>query len=176
MTSLDSEQSYLFHWNSLNSVYNSHVSQDVCVLDCSLKISVLQLSNPALKFWKYLLTFDFFFFFASATIMIWKSLMFKRQSFDWKLFSLNMSQGMQKHLLDLHMSQTVTVSQANYSNRHITVILHIDTPKQVSSEAKMQNWSVIPHIKSVFSNLALLLRIWQRNFFSKLEKRVKQRN
>ena len=46
---------------------------------------------------------------------------------------------MQKHLLDLHMSQTVTVSQANYPNRRITIVLRIDTPKQVSSESKMQN-------------------------------------
>ena len=31
-------------------------------------------------------------------------------------------------------------------------------------------------VKSVFSKLALPLRVWQRNFFTKLERRVKQRN
>ena len=41
---------------------------------------------------------------------------------------------------------------------------------------KIQNSYVVRCIKSVFSKLALLLRVWQRNFFTKLERRVKQRS
>ena len=41
---------------------------------------------------------------------------------------------------------------------------------------KCANWYVVPRIKSVFLKLALLLRVWQRNFFTKLKRRVKQRN
>ena len=67
-------------------------------------------------------------------------------------------------------------SQANYSKRRITVVLRIDTLKHLSNESKMQNWYVVERIKSVFSKLALLLRVWQRNFFTKLKRRVKQRN
>ena len=39
-----------------------------------------------------------------------------------------------------------------------------------------KNWYVVLRIKSVFSKLALLLRAWQSIFFTKLERRVKQRN
>ena len=67
-------------------------------------------------------------------------------------------------------------SQANYFKIHITIVLRIDMPKHKSSESKMQNWYIIWCIKSVFSKLALLLRVWQRNLFTKLERRVKQRN
>ena len=35
---------------------------------------------------------------------------------------------------------------------------------------------VVWHIKSVFPKLSLLLRVWQRHFFTELERRVKQRN
>ena len=58
----------------------------------------------------------------------------------------------------------------------ITAVLHIDTLKHVSNESKMQNWYIVQCIKSVFSKLALLLRVCQRNIFTKLERRVKQRN
>ena len=71
---------------------------------------------------------------------------------------------------------TVSGSQANYLKRRTTVVLRIDTPKHVSNESKMQNWYVFRRIKSVLPKLALLLRVWQRNFFSKLERRMKQRN
>ena len=40
----------------------------------------------------------------------------------------------------------------------------------------MQNWCVVQHIKSVFSKFAPLLRVWQINFLTKLERRVIQRN
>ena len=40
----------------------------------------------------------------------------------------------------------------------------------------MQNWYIVWRIKSVFSKLALLVRVWQRSFFTKLERRLKQRN
>ena len=67
-----------------------------------------------------------------------------------------------------------TFSQGNYSKECITVVLcfyyaeaHIELVK---------NWYVVPRIKSVFPKLALLLRVSQRNFFTKLERRVKQRN
>ena len=46
----------------------------------------------------------------------------------------------------------------------------------VSNEPKIQNWYVVRHTKLVFSKLALLLRVWQSIFFTKLERRVKQRN
>ena len=46
-----------------------------------------------------------------------------------------------------------------------------------SNESKMQNWNVTWCIKLVFSKLALLQRVWQKkNFFTELERRVKQRN
>ena len=35
----------------------------------------------------------------------------------------------------------------------------------------MQNWYVVRRIKSVFPKLALLLRVWQRNFFHKIGKK-----
>ena len=47
---------------------------------------------------------------------------------------------------------------------------------RISSESKMQNWYVVRRIKSVFPKLALLLRVWQRIFFTKFERRRKQRN
>ena len=53
-------------------------------------------------------------------------------------------------------------SEANYSKRRITVVIGIDTPKHVSNESKMQNSYVVRCIKSVFSKLALLLRVWQK--------------
>ena len=40
----------------------------------------------------------------------------------------------------------------------------------------MQNWYIVWRIKSVFSKLALPLGVWQRNVFTKLERRLKQRN
>ena len=67
-------------------------------------------------------------------------------------------------------------SQVNYLKRRIIPIPHIDTAKHVLNESKMQNWYIVQHIKSVFSKLAVLLRVWQRRFFTKLERRVKQRN
>ena len=67
-------------------------------------------------------------------------------------------------------------SQANYSKRCITVDLHINMLKHVSNELKIQNWYVTQCIKSVFSKLALLLRVWQRISFTKSERIVKQRN
>ena len=68
------------------------------------------------------------------------------------------------------------VSQANYSIQHITFVLCINTLKHRSNESKMQNWYFVQLIKSLFSKLALPLRVWQRNFFTKLERRIKQRN
>ena len=67
-------------------------------------------------------------------------------------------------------------SDANYPKRRITVVIGIDTPKHVSNESKIQNSYVVRCIKSVFPKLDLLLRVWQRNFFTKLERRVKQRS
>ena len=58
------------------------------------------------------------------------------------------------------------VSQPNHSKRRITIVLRIDTPKHVSNESKMQNLYVVRRIKSVFSKLALLLRVWQRSLFT----------
>ena len=46
----------------------------------------------------------------------------------------------------------------------------------VSNASKKQNWYVVRRIKSVFPKLTLLLRVWEINFFAKLERRVKQRN
>ena len=65
-------------------------------------------------------------------------------------------------------------SQAKYSKRRITVALRIDTPKHVSNESRMQNWYVVRYIKSLFSKLGLPLRVWQRKFFTRLERRVKK--
>ena len=45
----DIEQSCLFHGNSLNSTYKTATSQDVCVSDCTLKVSV---PSPTSKFLK----------------------------------------------------------------------------------------------------------------------------
>ena len=67
-------------------------------------------------------------------------------------------------------------SQANYPKRRITVVLRINMSKHVSNESKMQNWYVVRRITSVFSQLALLLTVWQRHFFTKLKRRVKKRN
>ena len=53
-------------------------------------------------------------------------------------------------------------SDANYPKRRITVVIGIDTPKHVSNESKIQNSYVVRCIKSVFSKLALLLRVWQK--------------
>ena len=54
----NTEQSCPFHGNSLNSVYNrTAISQDVCVLDWSLKVSAPQTQ----QFWNVLTTFDLLF-------------------------------------------------------------------------------------------------------------------
>ena len=45
---------------------------------------------------------------------------------------------------------------------------------QVSQKCKIDTF-VFRRIKSVFSKLALILRVWQRNFFTTLERRVKQK-
>ena len=81
------------------------------------------------------------------------------------LFTMELLKGSSKHGIT---NQTSKLLQTTYHRRF--------TSKHVSSESKMQNWYVVRRIKSVFSKLALLLRVWQRNFFTKLVRRVKQRN
>ena len=48
-----------------------------------------------------------------------------------------------------------------YAKRRITIVLRMNMPKHVSSKSKMQNWYVI---KSVFSKLAILLRVCKETF------------
>ena len=66
-------------------------------------------------------------------------------------------------------------TQTNYSKWHTTVVLCIDTAQHVSNESKMQNWNVTWCNKLFFSKLALLVGVWQKKKFTKLERRVKQR-
>ena len=80
-------------------------------------------------------------------------------------------------IFDLHKWHIYIGSQANYSNWCITVLLCIDMLKHTSNEWKMQNWYIHNSTYQItFSKLALLLRVWQRHFFTKLERRLKQRN
>ena len=58
----------------------------------------------------------------------------------------------------------------------ITVVLCIIRRSAYQGSQKCKIDYVVWRIKSVFSKLALLLRAWQWTFFTKLERRVKQRN
>ena len=56
--------------------------------------------------------------------------------------------------------------QSDYSKQHTIVVLHIDMPKHVSNESKMQNWYIIRHIKSFFSKLTLFSWEFGKEIFS----------
>ena len=96
------EQSYLFHGNSLRSVY-APMLQGVCVLDWSLKVSAPHTPN----FLNVPTTFNLLF------LPKWQFSNKKydalRQKVDRKLISQTISRDMQKHLFDLYMAQIVTV-------------------------------------------------------------------
>ena len=76
-----------------------------------------------------------------------------------------------KYIVSCIHSQSGKLLQTTYHRRST-----YRYAKARTSESKMQNWYVVRRIKSVFSKLALLPRVWQRIFFTKLERRVKQRN
>ena len=97
------EQSYLFHGNSLNSVYNSHVA-GAFDLDRSLKV---QAPHPP-NFLNVPTNFDFLFLPKLNHSFQTEKFDALRRSFDRKLISPNMSRDTQKHLFDLCMSQKCT--------------------------------------------------------------------
>ena len=98
----DIEQSYLFHGNPPNSVYNSHVAR-------SLQLrSVTEGFCPwPPKFSKCLTTPSTFFFCLDNNFQM-KKFDALRRSFGWKLISPNISKDNQKHLFDLCLSQIFT--------------------------------------------------------------------
>ena len=67
----DTEQSYPFHGNSLNSAYNSHITRCLC-----FRLLTEGFCSPTSKFLKYPHNL-WPSFFAKTTIFKWKNLMFK---------------------------------------------------------------------------------------------------
>ena len=100
----DIEQSYLFHGNSLISVYNNHFASCLC-----FRLVTEGFCSPPLhlqQFSKCLhMTFDLLF---CPNNFQTKKFDVLRQSFDRKLISPNVSRDIQKPLIDLCMSQIVS--------------------------------------------------------------------
>ena len=88
------------HW--LMSI--TAMSQGVCVLDQSLKVSVPHFSN----FLNVPTTFELIFLALNNNFQMRKFYVL-RKSFNWKLISPNVSRDVQKPLFDLCMSHIVTI-------------------------------------------------------------------